>query len=74
MVLFRQQENGKKDILGSTSEHPSGEMGEIWGVTLTNMPEDTKSIEFLGHKPPYKLLISYGDPDEGAVMIFDKKK
>jgi len=63
----------KTEIVGGTSEHPADKEGDIWGVTLANMPEATQSIEFLGRKPPYKLLITYGDPDEAAVMIFDKK-
>jgi hypothetical protein len=44
----------------------------IWGMDLDSLPGNLQHIEFLGKKPPYKLIVTYGDPDEGAVMIFRK--
>ena len=39
---------------------------------LKGVPESLQDITFLGEQPPYKMIITYGDPDEGAVVIFDK--
>ncbi|HVW14327.1 MAG TPA: hypothetical protein VHB54_10905 [Mucilaginibacter sp.] len=50
----------------------AGGTDPIWGVDLTGVPDNLQHIEFMGHKPPYKLIITYGDPDEGAVMIFKR--
>ncbi|MBS1529359.1 MAG: hypothetical protein JSU01_03550 [Bacteroidetes bacterium] len=51
----------------------SGGTDSVWGLDLTTLPDNLQHPEFLGHKPPYKLIFTYGDPDEGAVMIFRKK-
>jgi hypothetical protein len=50
----------------------SGGTDPIWGMDLDSLPGNLQHIEFLGKKPPYKLIVTYGDPDEGAVMIFRK--
>ncbi|TWJ02428.1 hypothetical protein JN11_01400 [Mucilaginibacter frigoritolerans] len=44
-----------------------------WGVILTDMPASLQYIGFMNEKPPYKLIITYGDPDEGAVSIYKKQ-
>jgi hypothetical protein len=50
----------------------SGGVDNVWGIALTSMPENLQHIGFMGEKPPYKLIVTYGDPDTGAVMIFRK--
>lgn len=50
----------------------SGGTDPIWGMNLDSLPGNLNHIEFSGKKPPYKLIVTYGDPDEGAVMIFKK--
>lgn len=44
-----------------------------WGIRLSSLPESLTYIGFIGHSPPYKLIITHGDPDEGAVVIFSKR-
>ncbi|GAB3904761.1 hypothetical protein [Mucilaginibacter boryungensis] len=51
----------------------SGGTDTVWGIDLDSLPVNLKHIEFLGKHPPYKLIVTYGDPDEGAVMIFRKQ-
>jgi hypothetical protein len=66
-------ENGKWHIATNGGvANGSGGTDPIWGMDLDSLPGNLKHIEFLGKKPPYKLIITYGDPDEGAVMIFKK--
>lgn len=43
----------------------------VWGLQLNRLPENLRSMSFIG-SPPYKLIITYGDPDGGAVMLFAK--
>lgn len=43
-----------------------------WGITLTSIDESLTSIGFMGDKTPYKLIVTFGDPDLGEVMIFQK--
>jgi len=43
-----------------------------WAITFTSMPGNLHYIGLMGKKPPFKLIVTYGDPDEGAVMIFRK--
>jgi len=62
----------KTNIVGTVAKI-NGDKDE-WGIALTQVPEDLTSIGLMGDEPPYKLLITYGDPDEGSVMIFSKIK
>lgn len=43
-----------------------------WGIYLDGLPKKVKYIDFTGKHFPYKLMITYGDPDEGAVAIFKR--
>lgn len=49
-----------------------GDPKSAWGLVLTGITGNV-SIGFMGDEPPYKLIFTYGDPDEGAVMIFSRK-
>ena len=44
-----------------------------WGITLTSIDESLTSIGFMGDKNPYKLIVTFDDPDLGEVMIFSKR-
>lgn len=59
------------ETVGSVSGWKEAE--NIWGLQLTSLPPNLQSMSFMGDKPPYKLLVTYGDPDTGAVMIFSKE-
>lgn len=60
------------DTNGSVA-NGTGSPDSIWGMDLTGMPESLSHIEFMGNKPPYKLIVTYGDPDGGAVLILHRK-
>jgi len=49
-----------------------GDPKSAWGLALTG-DTGNLSIGFMGDEAPYKLIFTYGDPDEGAVMIFSRK-
>lgn len=44
-----------------------------WGISVTGVPRSIQYIGFMGEKAPYGLIITYGDSDKGAVMIFKKE-
>jgi hypothetical protein len=50
-----------------------GHVKQAWGIRLTAVTESLSTIGFMGEAPNYKLIITYGDPDAGTVMIFAKK-
>lgn len=43
-----------------------------WGITLTSIDESLTNISFTGNKAPYGLMVTFDDPDLGAVMKFQK--
>ena len=43
-----------------------------WGITLTDIDQRLTNIGFMGNKRPYKLIVTFEDPDSGEVMIFEK--
>jgi len=45
-----------------------------WGITLTSIDKNLENIGFTGEKAPYGLMVTFGDPDEGTVMRFEKVK
>jgi hypothetical protein len=46
----------------------------VWGVRFSDADSRLDALSFTGKTAPYGLLMTYGDPDENAVMIFEKKK
>jgi hypothetical protein len=46
----------------------------VWGIRFSEADQRMDSLSFTGKAAPYGLLMTYGDPDENAVMIFERKK
>jgi hypothetical protein len=45
-----------------------------WGVVFSDAPRKLESLDLTGQSPSYGLMLTYGDPDSGTVMIFERKK
>ena len=61
----------KIETIGSTGNgwgHPKPH----WGIVLTAIDESLTSIGFMGDHKPYKLIVTFDDPDLGKVMTFSK--
>jgi hypothetical protein len=43
-----------------------------WGVDLDSAVGNFLPVGLSGHKPPYGLIYTLGDPDEGMVLILDR--
>ena len=66
-------------LLSVTGEWKIGKVGSvssdgndiksIWGIHFSG---EIDSAGLTGDKPPYGLIFTYGDPDNGDVMIFEK--
>lgn len=41
---------------------------DVWGIRFSEI----NSASLTGDQPPYGLIFTYGDPDSGDVMIFEK--
>ena len=46
---------------------------DVWGIRFDDTDRRIDLLSFTGKAAPYGLLMTYGDPDENAVMIFEKK-
>jgi hypothetical protein len=46
---------------------------DIWGVYLRTPDDRFEAANFTGKKPPYGLLFSLGDPDNGHAVILKRK-
>jgi len=64
--------NWKIETVGSV-DNGWGHAKSHWGITLTSIDESLTSIGFMGDKNPYKLIVTFDDPDLGEVMIFSKR-
>ena len=54
------------EIVGSVDK------SDIWGLRLTSKTIPTPfTPEFGNQKPPYSLILGYGDPDEGNKMFYE---
>jgi hypothetical protein len=60
-------------IIGTIASYSSSATKSHWGIQLTALPQNLRYIGLMGDRPPYKLIITFGDPDAGEVMIFRKK-
>jgi len=58
------------DIIGGVDNGNGTE--DEYGLIVNGVPESIQHISFTGIRSPYSLLITYGDPDEGHVMILKK--
>lgn len=45
----------------------------VWGISFADADRRLELLSFTGKAAPYGLLMTYGDPDENAVMVFEKK-
>ena len=57
------------DKVGAVHDNQS-----VWGIRFDDVSNKVDSLSFTGKAAPYGLLMTYGDPDENAVMIFARKK
>jgi len=44
-----------------------------WGFRLSNIDASYNTVGLMYDSPPYKLIITFDDPDLGQLMIFTKK-
>ena len=61
----------KIETIGSV-DNGWGHAKSQWGITLTSIDPSLTNIGFMGDKNPYKLIVTFDDPDLGKVMIFQK--
>ena len=55
------------EVVGSVDK------SDIWGLRLTSRTIPTPfTPEFGNQKPPYSLILGYGDPDEGNKMFYER--
>lgn len=47
---------------------------EHWGVVFSESGQKLESLSLTGQAPLYGLILTYGDPDAGTVIIFERKK
>jgi hypothetical protein len=60
------------DTVGTVSDGSTSQ--SYWGVRFTDCNTNIDdALAFTGKAPPYGLIMTYGDPDSGTVMIFKKK-
>jgi hypothetical protein len=45
-----------------------------WGVYLDSHKAKMQPVGLMGHKPPYGLIFTFGDPDSGDAMILERTK
>ena len=62
-----------KDVLGVVDIGKKKNL-KHWGIHLIEMPTELKGAGLTNKKYPYDLIFTFGDPDQGEVMIFKKEK
>ena len=64
-----------KSFSGKWKVETTGSVGSasVWGVSLSPNPAFNSGISFSGPKSPYKIILTYGDPDEEKVMIYERQ-
>jgi hypothetical protein len=60
------------DTVGTVSDGNTSQ--SYWGVRFSDADSKLDSLALTGKAAPYGLIMTYGDPDSGTVMIFEKKK
>jgi hypothetical protein len=60
------------DTVGTVSDGRTSQ--SYWGVRFSDADTQLDSLALTGKTPPYGLIMTYGDPDSGTVMIFEKRK
>lgn len=51
-----------------------GRSQPFWGVVFSDCAVRIDSLAFRGKTLPYSLMMTYGDADEGKVMMFERKR
>ncbi|MCO5045269.1 MAG: hypothetical protein J5I99_10760 [Verrucomicrobia bacterium] len=59
------------DTVGVVSDGRKSQ--RYWGVQFSDADTQLDPLTLTGKTPPYGLIMTYGDPDSGTVMIFEKK-
>lgn len=60
------------ETVGTVSDGRTSQ--KYWGVRFAEANVELDSLALTGKVPPYGLIMTYGDPDSGTVMIFERKK
>ena len=60
------------NVVGTVSG-TNGGLGN-WGVVFSGADSEVDSLALTGKGAPYGLIMTYGDPDSGTVMVFAKQK
>lgn len=60
------------DTVGTVSDGRRSQ--SHWGIRFVDTNSKIESLALTGKAPPYGLIMTYGDPDSGQVMILEKKK
>ena len=58
--------------IGTVSNGWTGK--KFWGVVFSESGHNLESLALPREAPAYGLIFTYGDPDTGAVMIFERKQ
>jgi hypothetical protein len=63
----------KIDTIGSIAngDHPPKQQ---WGVEFEGERSNTKNLGLTGSSAPYGLIMTFGDPDAGKVIVFERAK
>ena len=59
------------DTVGTVSN--GGKSQSHWGIRFSDASKPMDSLALTGKTAPYGLIMTYGDPDSGTVMILEKK-
>ena len=60
------------DTVGTVSDGNTSQ--GYWGIRFSDADAQLDSLALTGKTTPYGLIMTYGDPDSGTVMIFEKRK
>jgi hypothetical protein len=61
----------KIETLGTVS-YGGDHSEKHWGIILESAPKELRFAGLLGEKKPNGLIFSYGDPDQGKVMLLEQ--
>jgi hypothetical protein len=62
----------KIETIGEVGSGWGGRPKLEWGITLTAIDTNLSNIGLTGEKAPYGLMVTFSDPDLGAVMKFKR--
>ncbi|WP_196889828.1 hypothetical protein [Aureivirga sp. CE67] len=70
--LISEKGKWQKDVLGAIDVGEKENL-EHWGIHFIEMRKELKGAGLMNKKDPYDLVFTFGDPDQGEVMIFKKE-